>query len=626
MNRKQRRSATKRGPARVSPAASPVAVLARAAEHLRSGQVDAAETECRRVLDADPGQADALHMMGQIALERDDTPGAATWFQKAAGQRPDGADIHYNLGTALMRLGRFAHAESALRRATALAPAFAPARLNLGNCLRELGQLDGAAEAYRQAMAIKPDYPQAQLNLGSTLIELGEPLAAEACYRDAIARHPGFAPALLNLGNLLRGRGELDEALALLNRAIETDPSFADAHNSLGNVYRDLGRIDEARGCYRAALSAQPDHARAHANLAYITTHGTDDPDVAAMESLLAREGLDVESETQLRFGLAKAYEESGEDTRSFDTLCEANRLRRASFAADAETAANAEALADLLVTRFDEASRVRHQGTGFDSELPVFIVGMPRSGTSLVEQILASHPAVYGAGELNDLSELLAGTTGRPPSPPEQFDALSGFDASDGADLGRRYVERLIARAPDARRITDKMPSNFVNLGLIDMVLPRAQLIHCVRSPMDTCLSCFKIDFNQGQTYYNDLVELGQIYHLYARLMDHWERVMPGKILHVSYERVTADLEGEARRLLAHCGLDWDERVLDFHKTERAVRTASAAQVREPIYRKSVERWRRYETQLAPLIEALGEDARDPAGRWPVERPPLRA
>jgi len=624
MNRKQRRGAAKFGPAQASSISAPVAALARAAELLREGQFATAETECRRILGADPGQADALNMMGQIALARHDTPGAAEWFQKAVEKRPEGADIHYNLGTALMQLGRIDDAETPLRRATALAPAFAPARLNLGNCLRELGQLDGAVEAYRQAMAIKPDYPQAQLNLGSTLIERGEPLAAETCYRDAIARHADFAPALLNLGNLLRGRGELDEALTLLSLAIEAEPAFADAQNSLGNVYRDLGRMDEARGRYRAALGAQPDHARAHANLAYISTHGVDDPDVAAMETLLGREGVDAESEIQLRFGLAKAYEETGEDARSFDTLREANRLRRASFTADAETGANATTLADLLISRLDVAGHADRQGKGFDSELPVFIVGMPRSGTSLVEQILASHPAVYGAGELNDLFELLAGTPGRPPSPTELFDALSSFDAGGGTELGRRYVERLAARAPDARRVTDKMPSNFVNLGLIDLILPKARLIHCVRSPLDTCLSCFKIDFNQGQTYYNDLVELGHTYHLYAKLMDHWERVMPGKILHVSYERVTADLEGEARRLLAHCGLDWDDRVLDFHKTERAVRTASAAQVREPIYRKAVERWRRYEAQLAPLIEALGEDVRDPAERWQVERPPL--
>ena len=626
MNRKQRRSAAKRGPARASSAAAPMAALARAAEFLRAGQAAPAEAECRRVLGTDPGQADALHMLGQIALGRDDTPGAAAWFEKAAAQRPDGADIHYNLGTALMRLGRIGDAEPPLRRATALAPAFAAARLNLGNCLRELGRPDEAAEVYRQALAIRPDYPQARLNLGSTLIELGEPLAAETCYREAIARHPDFAPALLNLGNLLRGRGELDEALALLSRAVAADPTFADAHSSLGNVYRDLGRMDEARASYRAALAAQPDHARAHANLAYITTHGDGDPDVAAMEALLGGEGIDTESEIQLRFGLAKAYEETGEDGRSFDTLREANRLRRASFAPDAESVASAEKLASLLMERFDATNRERHQGKGFDSELPVFIVGMPRSGTSLVEQILASHPRVHGAGELNDLFELLAGTPGRPPSPAELFDAVSKFDASRGADLGRAYVERLRARAPEAARVTDKMPSNFLNLGLIELALPRARLIHCVRSPMDTCLSCFKIDFNQGQTYYNDLDELGRIYRLYAGLMDHWERVMGGKILHVSYERVTADLEGEARRLLAHCGLDWDERVLDFHKTERAVRTASAAQVREPIYRKAVERWRRFETQLAPLIEALGEDARDPAERWPVERPPLGA
>ncbi len=624
MNRKRRRSAAKRGPAQASSAASPAAALARAAELLRSGQIAAAETECQRILGVEPGQADALHMMGQFALERDDTTGAADWFEKASERRPDGADIHYNLGTALMRLGRIADAESSLRRATALAPAFAAARLNLGNCLRELGRLDEAAEAYRQAMAIRPDYPQAQLNLGSTLIELGESAAAETCYRDAISRHPDFAPALHNLGKLLRGRSELDEALALLSRAIETDPTFADAHNSLGNVYRDLGRMDEARTSYRAALAAQPDHARGHANLAYITTHGVDDPDVAAMETLLDREGIDAESEIQLRFGLAKAYEEMGEDARSFDTLRDANRLRRASFAANAETTANAEALADLLAARFDETGRARGKGMGFDSALPVFIVGMPRSGTSLVEQILASHPQVHGAGELIDLSELLAGTKERPPNPDEYFDAMKDFDPARGAELAQRYVDRLSARAPKALRVTDKMPSNFANLGLIDLALPNATLIHCVRNPMDTCLSCFKIDFNQGQTYYNDLVELGQIYHLYAKLMDHWEAVMPGKILHVSYERVTADLEGEARRLLAHCGLEWDERVLNFHKTERAVRTASAAQVREPIYRKSVERWRRYETQLAPLIEALGENARDPAQRWPVERPPL--
>ena len=273
----------------------------------------------------------------------------------------------------------------------------------------------------------------------------------------------------------------------------------------------------------------------------------------------------------------------------------------RASLCPDSNTA---EAWRPLTVT---ETLVARFDGAGYNSDLPIFILGMPRSGTTLVEQILASHPSIHGAGELKDLSGIAFGLPHRLGSSQPFPECVAEVDAGRWRELGEAYVQGIRKHAAGMERITDKMPSNYHFVGLIHLMLPSAQIIHCVRDPVDTCLSCYKTLFVKTQEFSYDLTELGRHYRQYDRLMQHWKTVLPGRMLDVRYEDVVSDLEGVARRLVEFCGLEWNEACLEFYKTERPVRTASAVQVRRPIYQTSIEYWRRYERHLGPLFQALG-------------------
>jgi hypothetical protein len=303
-----------------------------------------------------------------------------------------------------------------------------------------------------------------------------------------------------------------------------------------------------------------------------------------------------------LHFALGRTAGKAGADAAAFGHFAAGNRLKRATL--DYDGAATGDNFARAAAA-FDAAFFARHQGAGDASALPIVIVGMPRSGTTLVEQILASHPEVHGAGELPELgalaTALAARTGGRYP------ECASAADAAAWGELGADYAAALAALAPDKARVCDKLPGNFSRLGLLRAMAPNAAIIHCRRDPLDTCYSCYSQLFAEGQPFAYEQTELGLYYREYEALMAHWHAVLPGRILEVRYEDVVGDLEGQARRLLEHCGLEWDPRCLEFHTTRRTVRTASLVQVRQPIYSSSIGRWRRHEKELAPLIEALG-------------------
>jgi hypothetical protein len=329
------------------------------------------------------------------------------------------------------------------------------------------------------------------------------------------------------------------------------------------------------------------------------------------MEVLAANaESLSRNERMQLDFGLGKAYADVRDYPRSFAHLLAGNARKRAVTAYDE---AATFALFDRIEEVFTPALIAAKAGAGEPAAAPIFVMGMPRSGTTLVEQIIASHPVVHGAGELhafNDaVNELSAADGGTMPFP----DGVPALDGGDLRQIGARYVAALRALAArdetaSRERITDKMPSNYYFAGLIHLALPNATIIHCMRDPVDTCVSCFSKLFSGEQNHTYDLAELGRYYRRYQQLMAHWSRALPaGRILDVRYEDVVADLDGQARRIIAHCGLPWDDACLSFHKTERPVRTASVTQVRQPIYSSAIGRWRVYEAQLGPLLDALG-------------------
>jgi hypothetical protein len=335
-------------------------------------------------------------------------------------------------------------------------------------------------------------------------------------------------------------------------------------------------------------------------------TFAAGDRHLAKMEELAAKaDGLSKTDRMQLDFALGKAYADLKDHKRSFRHFLAGNAGKRAQIEYDEKA----------TLTLFDDIERTftpelikAKSGGGDPSTEPIFVLGMPRSGTTLVEQILASHPSVHGAGELatlNDVVLTVHGPDGKTIPYPHFVEAL---DASALQKIGARYLAQVRELAPARERITDKMPSNFFFVGLIHLALPNARIIHTIRDPIDTCISCFSKLFSAEQNHTYDLAELGRYYRRYDRLMAHWRNALPpGRILDVRYEDVVADLEGEARCILEHCGLPWNERCLAFHKTERPVRTASATQVRKPIYKNSVGRWRVYEEFLTPLVAELG-------------------
>jgi hypothetical protein len=328
------------------------------------------------------------------------------------------------------------------------------------------------------------------------------------------------------------------------------------------------------------------------------------DPHLAAMEKL-ARDmaSLSPDEQIDLHFALAKAYDDLGDHDGSFRHLLQGNGLKRRQFTYD--HAAIHDLLGRIQKVFTPELMRDKHSVCD-PSPVPVFIIGMPRSGTTLIEQILASHPKVFGAGELVNLANAVERICQPVPFP----EAISSMKRQELCEVGTSYVAEIRQLASKAERVTDKLPGNFRYAGLINLVLPNARIIHARRDPLDTCFSCFSTLFAGPIVYSYDLTELGRYYRAYDMLMQHWRRVLPpGVMLEVQYEHLTADLEGEASRIVGHCGLDWNDACLSFHKTERPVRTASAVQVRQPIYRSSIGRARHYVHQLRPLIKALGVD-----------------
>ncbi len=403
----------------------------------------------------------------------------------------------------------------------------------------------------------------------------------------------------------------LKEALVCYRAAITLRPDAPDGYNNMGNVLKELGQLDEARAAFLKAVDLDPMSAGVYFNLADLKKFAPGDPHLTAMGTLAAKpEVLPEADRIHLDFALGKAYADVKDHRRSFQHLLSGNAVKRATISYDEQVDL---AKFDRLETIFTRELIAAKSGGGDPSQRPIFILGMPRSGTTLVEQILASHPMVHGAGELETFKEValaVPGPDGRTIPYPEFVPAL---DSSTLMNIGARYLATVNERVPKSERVTDKMPSNYYFVGLIPLALPNAKIIHTIRNPIDTCVSCFSKLFAGPLNYAYDLGELGRYYKRYERLMEHWRRVLPpDQILDVRYEDVVADLQTQARRILAYCELPWNDRCLSFHETDRPVRTASATQVRRPIYKSAVGRWHDYEELLAPLLTALGVPSPD--------------
>ncbi|CAN5213716.1 tetratricopeptide repeat protein [soil metagenome] len=585
------------------------------------------ESECR--------DAEDWHARATDALARRRPAEAEQAARRAIALDPRAAAYHVSLARSLNNQQRLPEALTVLREAVRLNPDDGFARCCLGHVARRLGSLDVAAEAYRAAAELAPDDPRAHRGLGEVCYARGDHSAAAASLRRALELAPGDLDALYNFGLACHAEGELEQAVAAFRDVLARDARHLDALTNLASAYRTLGAIDDAEAAFRRALTIDARHPPALAGLAALldltgrTTEGIEllearapGADAAAdivlcraellrhagrareaqasFERLAARDDLSPPQRTVLEFSLCGILDALGQYDCAFRHAAAANQSMPVRF----DSAARRNAV-DELIAIFSREAMAALPRSSNRSSLPVFIVGMPRSGTSLVEQIVASHPAVFGAGELRDIGRATRGLGARLGAPwPDCVPRLTRelLDEQSGA-----YLSRLADLGAGAARVTDKMWQNFENLGLIELLLTRARVIHCQREPLDTGLSCYFQSFALiGPPFSYGLAHIGAYYREYLRLMRHWRQVSTLELLEIRYEDLVEDPEAHSRRLIEFLDLPWDPACLDFHRNPRIVRTASSRQVREPVFGRSVNRHRHYARFLDPLREAL--------------------
>ena len=490
----------------------------------------------------------------------------------------------------------------------AFSPGLVAAHNNMGNALGLKGDTTGAAEHFRAAVRLDPTAAAAHSNLGLIVLERGEPEEALLHCREAVRLRPTLLEAHINLGNVLQILGRPSEALESFRAAIRLKPNFAAAHAGVAGVLEELGDTAGSGESLREALRHDPRHTGALARLATQLREKLPAADQAAIERLSAEPGLPAARRWPMLFGLAQVLDARGEFTRAAECAATANALEYADFQRRglAYDRAAHTLFVDRLLEAFTAEFFTRVRGWGLDTERPVFVVGMPRSGTTLVEQILASHPRVFGAGELQlarNEFRTLPEVTGRRGTLPHE--CVGYLDRNAIEQLARKHMNALADRNASADRFVDKMPENTLYLGFLAALFPRAKFIHCRRDLRDAALSCWITDFWQVR-WACDQHQIASRAAEYRRVMEHWRRVLPVPLLEVDYESLVADQERVSRQIVEWCGLEWASECLEFHKTRRAVHTASAAQVRRPIYRSSVGRWKHYARPLAPMFAEL--------------------
>jgi tetratricopeptide (TPR) repeat protein len=525
-----------------------------------SGRYAEMEAAARELADAQPNSGIAWKALGVSLLMQGKQ--ALQTFERAARMLPNDAEVHSNLGAALRRAGRLEDALTSLRRAIALEPGIAQVHNNLGNVLRDQGKLEQATSNYRRALALQPDYAQAHANLGILLRLQSRPAEAETNCR----------------------------------RALQIDPNLPEAVVLLAELHSDKGEFAAAEDQYNRLIGLDPKSAEAWAGLAGLRRMTNGDAGWLAQVQQLARSGLPPQQEANLRYAVGKYHDDVGNFEDAFHSYRRANELTKTMRPQhDRHQLTRA---VDLIIESFDEDWLTRARVDSGTSNRPVFIVGMPRSGTTLAEQILASHHDVYGAGELPFWATTMSDWASRNQGEIGQRALL---------DLGDQYLGLLIELSKGSLRVVDKMPANFLYLGLIHAALPSAKIIHMRRNPIDTCLSIYFQNFGPFHSYANDLGDLAHYYSQYSRLMEHWRLNLPANaMLDLHYEKLVRQPELCTRRMLDFIGLTWDPSCLEFHRTRRTVSTFSKWQARQAINRSSIGRWRNYRKFAGPLLNLV--------------------
>jgi len=648
-----------------------------------------AEAICREYLVDSPGSVNHLRVLGQALVKQARYSEAEQVVRQAIALKPHFPHLHEDLGSIFAMQQRYAEAEPCFREAIRLEPRLPLVHRKLGEVLAMLGRgleaeaafeeffehdadqavatsLDhmragrkaGAIEALRGALRENPDNVDAMRCLAHIYIQDKERLGdAEALLRNATSRAPDYSAAWMLLGSLLHelGRhlesvqafsriteleprnasgwtglgnarasaGDFERSREAYVRAVELDPKSPGAQMGLGHVLKTLGDQAGSLRAYRSAIAVKPDFGEVYWSMANLKVFQFEDAEIDAMEQQLKRDDLTDSAEIHFRFALGKAWEDKGDHDRAWNYYHTGNQKQRTQVFHDPVMV---EQRHDQIIEVFDREFLERNAGAGDESRAPIFIVGLPRSGSTLIEQILASHAQVEGTQELPTLTRLVS-LIGRYRSDRKQYPhAVRDLKAKNFRALGHQYLEEAATyRFTDRAYFTDKLPNNFSHVGLIHLILPNAKVINARRHPFDSCLGAYRQLFGKGQHFTYDMAELADYYRKYHETMQHWHRALPGKVLDVHYEETVTDLGSQVRRILAHCGLPFEEGCVRFHETDRAVKTASSEQVRQPIYTRALGYWRHYEKhlgiwkdELADILDTLPETVRDAGIRQP--------
>ena len=565
---------------------------------LQLGRASAAADALRKAISIDGNRPELHYTLGIALREASQPDDAVTAFRRAIRLRPGYVEAQYNMAGALRDLGQFDEAIRIYRALAPKLPKMADLQLNLGNALRGKEHYDEAAEAYEKALELNPRLAGVMVNLSSVRALEERPLEAESLLREAVTLEPDSAMIHIRLAQMVNRMGRTDEAVEHCEAALRIEPENAEYMSTLGDMLRDAGRREEAEAAYLRAADIAPDMGGPWFGWAEVHRHTAGDPNLTRIAALADNAEADVLDRIPAAFALGRAHDAIGDTDAAFARYKQANDLRAASldYSIDEDVAMFAN-----LKKAFPRPLKAAVT-EGDDGPRPIFIVGMPRSGTSLVEQILAAHSKVRAAGELGAMRRAIHAesedslTHGHVPS----AQALEG--------INERYQRSMRQLGEGKKVITDKMPLNFRWIGFIMSALPRATVLHMCRDPRAVCWSCYKSDFsNLGNRYIYDLETLARFETLHDELMAHWHALYPGQIHDVDYEALTEDPEGGIRAILRACDLDWEDACLNFHQVKRSVTTASALQVKRKMYTGSSEDWRRYESHLGPLLDGLG-------------------
>ncbi len=654
----------------MQPQLAPKSLFDEAIGLITSGDLGQAESRCRAALEKYPRDVNMLALLGALLVKLERADEAEAKLRQAIAEAPTFAKPHEDLGRLLVARNRAGEAVPVLERATELDPKLENAWFSLGRALAMLGRgkeadaafercfelspekrlmalaaehqkegrLEDAEKLYRRILRHNPRNVDALRLLALIALKADHADEAEAMLQKAVSTAPDFIAATLELGRLLKDQDRFEEALGCFDKVIARDPANAAAHYlrgatlarasftpeaidayrrclslkpahagallGLGHVLKAIGDYDGSVASYDACMKAAPDFGETYWSLANLKTYRFDDAMVAEMERRAAAPRANSVSEVNFLFALGKAHEDRGDFDRAWHFYRSGNQKQRAQVSYDP---VQTEAMNDRLLSVFSSEFLESARGAGLEDPSPIFILGLPRSGSTLLEQILASHSQVEGTSELPYIGRVAAWLNRNRADGVNYPEAVRRLTPAKLCSLGEDYMSfARMHRRSGAPRFVDKMPNNFPNAGFISVILPRAKIIDARRHPLDACLSCYRQLFAKGQAFTYDLTEIAEYYLQYQRMMDHWAEVIPGQVLTVQYEEVVADLETQTRRMLEFCGLPWERACLRFYESDRPVRTPSAEQVRQPIYDRSVGHWRRYAAHLDELISVI--------------------